>query len=311
MVNRVKTARNIARELDQVSPILITGRLRPMDRDDLIAQCEPALKAGSKVELTNAVVVVTTQCLEVGADFSFDTLITECASLDAMRQRFGRLARLGTPSDASGVILIRKRDIEPKERDPIYADALPKTWSWLNSNVDGPSMIHMGIGALDPKLPSDLSPYRAPNRNAPVLLPAYVDILCQTSPRPAIEPDIALFLHGMPEEDERPQVQARVVWRDLPASASGKPIPPLEEIVAEMVPLNAEMLTLPLTELRKILDAKKEVIDVNDADIEGAFEAVAAKDKPSTGEQKRSTIRHKPRPARTRDDKQCPPHPAQ
>jgi CRISPR-associated endonuclease/helicase Cas3 len=289
MVNRVRTARNIAKQLEHVSPVLITGRLRPIDRDELITKYESRLKAGSKEVLTDAkdaVVIVTTQCLEVGADFSFDALITECASLDALRQRFGRLARLGTPVDAPGVVLIRKVDtnLEPKEPDPIYGPALPKTWEWLDQNVDvkQPASINMGIDAIDPKLPEDLRPYRAPERHAPILLPAYLDMLCQTSPRPAIEPDVSLFLHGIPPADERVRAEVKVVWRDNLVRQPDGTTPQWKALVEGLPPLNGEMLSVPLTELRRLLDTGRDGIDPKDSDVESGFESIPSREKSET-----------------------------
>jgi len=100
IVNRVFTAESIAKLIQtqhggEMDVVLLTGRLRPFERDRLVARWKPFLKAGQPNEPERPVVLVTTQCIEVGADFSFDALVTEAASLDALRQRFGRLNRLG------------------------------------------------------------------------------------------------------------------------------------------------------------------------------------------------------------------------
>ena len=73
--------------------------------------------------------------------------------------------------------------------------------------------IDFGIDALDGILsdidPENLRKCLAPRPDAPVLLPAHLDLLCQTAPAPAVEPDISLFLHGK----ERGVPEVRVAWR--------------------------------------------------------------------------------------------------
>ncbi|MCB1021461.1 MAG: CRISPR-associated endonuclease Cas3'', partial [Acidobacteria bacterium] len=93
-------------------------------------------------------------------------------------------------------------------------------------------------------------------------LPAHLDLLCQTSPTPAIEPDIALYLHGI----NRGAPEARVVWRaDLDPSRSGD----WPELVGLCRPLSGEALSVPLWRLRAWLRAEASGAVADGADIEG------------------------------------------
>jgi CRISPR-associated endonuclease/helicase Cas3 len=98
VLNRVDSARAAFAILQKKLPrvFLVTGRMRPLDRNDLDVSLRSLLRSG-RIRDSNAepVVVVATQCIEAGADYDFDALVTECASLDALRQRFGRLNRTG------------------------------------------------------------------------------------------------------------------------------------------------------------------------------------------------------------------------
>ncbi len=286
MVNRVATAEAIAaraREAfgDRAEVILLTGRIRPLDRDGLVAKWSRVLKAGSGEHPAKPIILVTTQCLEVGADFSFDALVTECASLDALRQRFGRLDRLGALQETRASILIREADAKGKEPDAIYGEALAKTWHWLSENatpgaVKDAKEIDFGVHALDalvnPLRASDEDRFTsllAPTADAPILLPAHLDLLCQTAPRPVPEPDVSLFLHGK----ERGAPEVRVLWRaDLPETVPSEPIRENEESWLETLsllpPTSPEMLSVPLYRLRHWL-TEDHAEKADDSDVEG------------------------------------------
>jgi CRISPR-associated endonuclease/helicase Cas3 len=149
VVNRVASASVIARQLteslgsDAIVTLLI-GRMRPLDRDDVLRELRPAVHTGR--ERSNDLskrVIVGTQCIEAGADFDLDALVTEAASLDSLRQRFGRVDRLGNYKQAEGVVVydnckalkedLKRRGEKPSlaDDDPIYGKALGETVKWL------------------------------------------------------------------------------------------------------------------------------------------------------------------------------------
>lgn len=257
MANRVATAVEVRDTLrseagEGADVVLLTGRIRPFERDHLVARWKPFLRAKAPEDPPRPIVVVSTQCLEVGADFSFDALVTEAASLDALRQRFGRLARMGADVPARAAILARDRDVSGKDSDPIYGTALLETWTLLNKRAAGDGgegqpggTIDFGVEALDAALLDldDPSAYSAPHADAPVLLPAHLDLLCQTSPGPHPEPDVQALLHGK----ERGAPEAQVVWR---ADLSDEAQETWVETVALCRPVSGEMLSVPLHRLR-------------------------------------------------------------
>jgi CRISPR-associated endonuclease/helicase Cas3 len=252
IVNRVRTAQEIAHRLreqpgDGADIVLLTGRMRAFERDRLVDHWKPYLRATRPDDPSRPIVLVSTQCLEVGADFSFGALVTECASLDALRQRFGRLARMGAEEPAPATIIVRESEVEAEQPDPIYGEAISKTWKWLCDNAapdgEGKPVIDFGVEALGEKLRDieDLSDYLAPTVDAPILLPAHLDLLCETSPTPRPEPDVSLYLHG---KHGPPEV--RVVWR---CDLSPDNIRAWIETVALCPPASGEMLSVPLWRL--------------------------------------------------------------
>lgn len=276
IVNRVRTAEVIAQSLrerhsNDFDVVLLTGRLRSFERDQLISRWKPVLKANDPGVPERPLVLVTTQCIEVGADFSFDALVTEAASLDALRQRFGRLNRLGRVESSPAVILVREEDAKAGAEDVIYGTALAECWRLLHDDLaetkaEGNSerkVVDFGIAALNSRLLAvgDLSPYLAPVSDAPLLLPAHLDLLCQTSPRPSVEPYIALYLHGT----DRGVPEVRVAWRaDLDENCTD--IWP--ETVSLCPPTSAETVAVPLYRLRRWLADPSEGDD--GGDVEGA-----------------------------------------
>jgi CRISPR-associated endonuclease/helicase Cas3 len=252
IVNRIASASVIARQLkeilgDEIEVALLTGRMRPLDRDDVLATLRPRIITGRDRPGTGKkLIVVGTQCIEAGADFDFDALVTEAASLDALRQRFGRVDRLGRYEEAEGVIV---RDKSAKE-DPVYGTAIASTVTWLRSLVSKKTkQVDFGVLAL-PAPPEDaVSTMLAPKSRAPVLLPAYLDLWMQTSPMPAVVPDVSLWLHG----PQSGAADVQVIWRVDLTDEDLAEQERATEIIAAVRPSALEAIPLPYAAARRWL----------------------------------------------------------
>ena len=271
-VNRVATARETHRVLAAdygERAVLLTGRMRPVDKDDVVEQRLGPLGSALAQErsLTEPLIVVATQTLEVGADLDFDGLVTECASLDALRQRFGRLNRMGRPIDARAVVLVRADQADPAKQqdDPVYGEALTNTWIWLNERKNQDDEVDFGIAAIEEDLPKGdgLAALNAPSVDAPVMLPAHVDCWAQTAPEPTPSPDVSLFLRG-PREGA---ADLQVCWRaDLDLSNEEAREHALESL-SLCPPCSSETLPVPISIFRRWLAG--ETTEDDSGDVEG------------------------------------------
>ena len=270
-VNRVATARETYRLLAEAygdCAVLLTGRMRPVDRDDMIEHRLEPLQSSHSDErsLAKPLIVIATQTLEVGADLDFDGLVTECASLDALRQRFGRLNRMGRPIEARAVILVRgEQSGSTKDDDPVYGEALAKTWAWLDECKNENGEVDFGIAYLAPMLPNSdsMASLNAPSVDAPVMLPAHVDCWAQTAPEPQSSPDVAPFLHG-PREGA---ADVQVCWRaDLDLTNEEAKGHALESLFL-CPPSSSETLPVPIGVFKRWL-AGNETPD-DSTDVEG------------------------------------------
>lgn len=263
VVNRVVTARLTAdllpdtlrkKRVAEADVHLAIGRMRPLDRDTLTKAIQARVGPGlSTPNDAPPMFVVATQCLEVGADFDFDGMVSECASIDALRQRFGRLNRRGRKKDALGVIVVRKDQAKECD-DPIYGTALAKTWEWLQARKQNDA-VDFGVRAMNSLLEDGgAAAMLAPRLHAPVMFPAYVDMWAQTSPPPAPSPGVALFIHG-PQRGE-PEVQ--VCWReDLDEGAEKRWV----QVVSLLPPSGPECMTVPIGLVRRWLQGQKTLPD--------------------------------------------------
>lgn len=283
VVNRVASANVIARQLGELlgsdaTVTLLTGRMRPLDRDDVLRELLPAVRTGrNRSDDCPKRVVVATQCVEAGADFDFDALVTEAASLDALRQRFGRVDRLGNYKRAEGIIVY---DSSAKD-DPVYGKAIAETVKWFKeqekerrkrlkeelktlqgearklkgeaqqlaeAQIARMALVDFGVLAIEVPTGDDLAKLIAPKQNAPTLLPPYLDLWAQTSPAPSQLPDVSLWLHG----PSAGPADVQVLWRaDLSEEVlQQKRVEAAIAIVAAVRPSSLEAMSLPFATAR-------------------------------------------------------------
>ena len=251
--NTVREARRVFTNVAHEDKHLLIGRQRAIDRDRLMDELLPRLRSGA--EPSAPLVVVATQCIEAGADFDFDGMATEICPIDALRQRLGRLDRLGLRGEGCCIVVMPQgaREIAP------YGTAPVETWRWLRKSVPKGAI---DLGALGwVQLAKDVPDNARSSRSDPVsFLEPHLRALTITSPRPRVEPDVDVLLHGV----DRTSGAVSLSWRrDLPDD-----IEAAAELLTLVPPAAAETCDVPLWEVRAWLTGNHP--DTDSGDVEGA-----------------------------------------
>lgn len=249
VVNTVSKARvlfeQIQKDMSEKSDcILLIGAARPVDREGLEQRLDP-IRTGASRTLEKPFILVATQCVEAGVDIDLDALITENAPLDSLRQRFGRLNRDGRPIMPYAAIL------GSSGKDLVYGEASCHAWKALLqvAHDHGIDIIEFGVDAFRVPMKNEALTRK---EDAPVLLPAHLDLLSQTSPIPSPDPEISLYLHGANQEPD----SISVIWRsDIDISFEEKQIRRLFMLVP---PRAAEAIELPLWAVRCWLEGNRQ-----------------------------------------------------
>jgi CRISPR-associated endonuclease/helicase Cas3 len=283
VVNRINTARYIVealekkrsdkkRLLDIQGPVLLTGRSRPVARKETLSNVRGRLVAGrdrASVSSDPSLVVVATQCVEVGADFDADILITEICPMDSLIQRLGRLNRLGELKNPEALIIVSKEFSECTEdtvaNDPIYGESALATWRFLVANAskgESGKLCIPDLSSLIAKV-SELQrvSFCSPAKNAPILLPTHLDAWVQTSPVPVVEPEPALFLHGL----ERTEIDVQIAWR---ADLDPEHCDSWVQILEALPPQPGELLSVPIHRCKAWLQGNT-ALAATGSDVEG------------------------------------------
>lgn len=262
VVNRVARARAVFERLTsnlstdstegrRFDAILMIGPARPVDRDDLVSALRP-IRTGASRDLSRPLILVATQCIEAGVDIDLDALVTELAPLDALRQRFGRLNRAGRDIVPFAAILAMKADLSPKVEDPVYGRTLGPAWERLvdAARKEGDyDVVDFGLINFAVRMDSEAI---SEKDDAPVLLPAHLDLLRCTSPIPAADPDVARYLHGPSRQPDA----ITVVWRgDISAADDADNV---RRLLLLVPPRATEAIELPIWAVRKWLAHSRE-----------------------------------------------------
>lgn len=234
VVNTVNTARWVHGALKARDDcLLIIGRARPIERDALGEEVLARAGSGTRSAGRKPLYVVATQTIEVGLDLDFDALVSELAPVSALRQRFGRLDRLGElgTSMASVVKL-------PATKWPYPSEQLDAAWTWLEARAKkvakSGNVVNVGVAAQG-DAPTE------PVLRSPVLGLPDLALLFD----PSTDIDITPYLHG-----EKRSTEAFVAWR---VALDALPSEEWSDAVESAPPSGLELMPIPLHALKRWL----------------------------------------------------------
>lgn len=219
--------------------ILVIGRARPVDSDPLAQEVMARAGTGTRSLGRPPMFVVATQTIEVGLDLDFDAMVSELAPISALRQRFGRLDRLGElgTSHASVVKV-------PAAKWPYPKEQLDTAWAWLEAKAQKTGK----LGKVAPVgVASQGDALAEPVLQSPVL--GWPDLALLFDP--ALDIDITPYLHG-----ERRSTEAFVVWRSALDVLSAEE---WAEAIESAPPSGMELLPVPLHALKRWLSGAESV----------------------------------------------------
>lgn len=244
--NTTRHARDVFNQLPD-EKILLTGRIRPADKDAILTTYLPNILSGSR-DRRGPLFVVATQTIEVGADLDFDALVTQSAPLGALRQRFGRVDRLGQLGKSESVIV--HQNLGADDECPIYGKKLLKdTWNWLTKAGRGSgkhTRLDFGIDAMDGSCERSPPPVRD---TTPVRDFTATDLRKLRQTLPPVPVDVTPWLHG----DQTDAASVSLVWRSDLAEDDTASWPAIMEASPAVL---AEMMPSPLYEVRQWLGSR-------------------------------------------------------
>ena len=284
IVNTVYSARKIFSDIKKVidegdytslnEVHLLTGRMRPLDRDrfiknkiEQIRPLDPNRTEQSSPDCNNqndkVMFFVCTQCVEVGVDITFDVLITQIAPLDSLRQRFGRLNRTGLCEISHAQIIASKDDVKKNADDFIYKNSSAETWNYLKT-ISNKSEIDFGIKYFKEPPSENIKKMLSPKSESVTLFPSYIHFWSQTNPQPLPDPDPALFLHGIKSKS----ADVQIIWRaDVTKEMLAENKSKQANYTELIIPTVLEAISVPIWTVKKWIENKE---DEKLVDIEGS-----------------------------------------
>lgn len=264
MVNTVAMAQAVFREVSQVEPnaILMTSLLRGTDRFNAMKGAVAATSNSDSGGADVARTIVATQCLEVGVDWTFDSVITEACPYPSLRQRIGRANRDGKSVAPECAIVVGKEPSKIRKGTvAVYgAECVTATTELLIARSSD-DVVDMSLGAWipanddrsnDDAVYLDKKVWPETPRLA-TFHDGYLDVMANSYPTPWSDLPVSAFI----ESPDRPDtLDVLVCWREV-----------LSPKVLEVCrPSSAEQISVPLPALRAMLrgDPAVEVSDDGD-----------------------------------------------
>ncbi|MFT3660147.1 MAG: type I-U CRISPR-associated helicase/endonuclease Cas3 [Gordonia sp. (in: high G+C Gram-positive bacteria)] len=241
VVNTIAMAHGVARLVRKAGfPVrVITSRMRPLDR---VSIAETALDARGSI-------IVSTQCIEVGMDLSFDHLVTEACPMPSFRQRVGRLNRFGDSRSAGSGYLVFGRakgaDIVRAGTAAVYGEEpVRETVAALRDLSGHDGIVDASVHAQR-SWPNHEEFWPRRDRHA-TLTSAVVPFLTMTSPTLPSDFPVDAFITG---PDAKPRSDVRVAWRaDI-------------GLVPDCPPLDGESVGVPIGDVRRLLNGHRDRTD--------------------------------------------------